>query len=366
MFRETCRRFFEKEVTPFHMKWEEQGVVPRELWRKAGQQGLLGITMPEEYGGAGGDFLYSAILIEEQGRAIASGPAFSLHNDIVVPYLLHYAGEEQKKKWIPKACSGELVTAIAMTEPGTGSDLQAVKTSAVMDGNHWVINGSKTFISNGQLADLVIVVAKTDPRLGAKGTSLIAVETNTEGFKRGRNLEKIGMKAQDTSELFFDNVRVPADNLLGGPGMGFVQLMQQLPQERLVIAIQAIAAIEAAMEHTLAYVKERKAFGKPIIDFQNTRFKLAELKTKALVARTFVDDCVVKHLTRELDVATAAMAKYHTTELQCALIDECLQFFGGYGYMWEYPIARLYADARVQKIYGGTNEIMKELIGRTL
>ena len=250
MFRDTCRRFFEKEVTPFHMKWEEDGVVPRELWRKAGEQGLLGMTMPEEYGGAGVDFFYNTILIEEQGRAIASGPAFSLHNDIVVPYLLHYGNEEQKKKWIPKACSGELITAIAMTEPGTGSDLQSVKTSAVMDGNHWVINGSKTFISNGQLADLVIVVAKTDPKLGAKGTSLIAVETTTEGFKRGRNLEKIGMKAQDTSELFFDNVRVPADNLLGGPGMGFVQLMQQLPQERLVIAIQAIAAIEAAMEHT--------------------------------------------------------------------------------------------------------------------
>jgi len=366
MFRDTCRRFFEKEVTPFHMKWEEEGIVPRELWRKAGAQGLLGMTMPEEYGGAGADFLYSAILIEEQGRALASGPAFSLHNDIVVPYLLHYGSEEQKKKWIPKACSGELVTAIAMTEPGTGSDLQAVKTNAVMDGNHWVINGSKTFISNGQLADLVIVVAKTDPKLGAKGTSLIAVETNTEGFKRGRNLEKIGMKAQDTSELFFDNVRVPADHLLGGSGMGFIQLMQQLPQERLVIAIQAIAAIEAAMEHTLAYVKDRKAFGKPIIDFQNTRFKLAELKTKALVARVFVDDCVAKHLKGELDVATAAMAKYYTTDLQCALIDECLQFFGGYGYMWEYPIARLYADARVQKIYGGTNEIMKELIGRTL
>jgi acyl-CoA dehydrogenase len=367
IFRETCRRFFEKEVTPFHMKWEADGVVPRALWRQAGEQGLLGMTIPEEYGGAGADFLYSAILIEEQGRALASGPAFSLHNDIVVPYLLHYGSEEQKKKWIPKACSGELITAIAMTEPGTGSDLQAVKTSAVMDGNHWVINGSKTFISNGQLADLVVVVAKTDPKLGAKGTSLIAVETDTPGFKRGRNLEKIGMKAQDTSELFFDDVRVPSDNLLGpGTGMGFVQLMQQLPQERLVIAIQAIAAIEAALEHTIAYVKERKAFGKAIIDFQNTRFKLAELKTRALVARTFVDDCVAKHLEGKLDVPTAAMAKYHTTDLQCALIDECLQFFGGYGYMWEYPIARLYADSRVQKIYGGTNEIMKELIGRTL
>jgi alkylation response protein AidB-like acyl-CoA dehydrogenase len=367
MFRDTCRRFFEKEVMPFHMKWEEEGIVPRELWRKAGEQGLLCTAMPEEYGGAGADFLYSAIMIEEQGRAIASGPAFSLHNDIVVPYLLRYGTEEQKKRWIPKACSGELLTAIAMTEPGTGSDLQGVKTSAVMDGNHWVINGSKTFISNGQLADLVIVVAKTDPKLGAKGTSLIVVERGTEGFKRGRNLEKIGMKAQDTSELFFDNVRVPADNLLGdGTGMGFIQLMQQLPQERLVIAIQAIAAIEAAMAHTVAYVKERKAFGKPIIDFQNTRFKLAELKTKALVCRTFVDDCTAKHLRGELDAATAAMAKYHATDLQCALIDECLQFFGGYGYMWEYPIARLYADARVQKIYGGTNEIMKELIGRTL
>jgi acyl-CoA dehydrogenase len=243
-----------------------------------------------------------------------------------------------------------------MTEPGTGSDLQSVKTSAAMDGNHWVINGAKTFISNGQLADLVIVVAKTDPKLGAKGTSLIAVETDAAGFKRGRNLEKIGMKAQDTSELFFDNVRVPADHLLGpGTGLGFTQLMQQLPQERLVIAIQAIAAIEAAMEHTLAYVKERKAFGKAIIDFQNTRFRLAELKTKAHVARVFVDDCVARHLKGELDVATAAMAKYFTTDLQCEVVDECLQFHGGYGYMWEYPIARLYADSRVQKIYGGTN-----------
>jgi len=357
MFRDTCRRFFEKEVTPFHMKWEEEGIVPRELWRKAGEQGLLGMTMPEEYGGAGADFLYSAILIEEQGRALASGPAFSLHNDIVVPYLLHYGTKEQKKKWIPKACSGE---------PVPGSDLQSVKTTAVMDGNHWVINGSKTFISNGQLADLVIVVAKTDPKLGAKGTSLIAVETKTDGFKRGRNLEKIGMKAQDTSELFFQDVRVPADHLLGGPGMGFVQLMQQLPQERLVIAIQAVAAIEAALTHTLAYVKERKAFGKQIIDFQNTRFKLAELKTKAHIARVFVDDCIARHLRGELDVATAAMAKYWTTDLQCEVVDECLQFHGGYGYMWEFPIARLYADARVQKIYGGTNEIMKELIGRTL
>src|SRR5258708_15866873 len=361
MSSDTCRRFFEKEVTPYHMKWEEDGVVPRELWRKAGEQGLLGMTMPEEYGGAGVDFLYNTILIEEHARALASGPAFSLHNDIVVPYLLHYGSEEQKKKWIPKACSGDVVTASAMTEPGTGSDLQSVKTSAVMDGNHWVLNGSKTFISNGQLADLVVVVAKTDAKLGAKGTSLIVVEATTPGFKRGRNLEKIGMKAQDTSELFFDDVRVPADHLLGGPGMGFVQLMQQLPQERLVIAIQAIAAIEAAMEHTIAYVKERKAFGKQIIDFQNTRFKLAELKTKAHVARVFVDDCIARHLKGELDVATAAMAKYFTTNLHCELIDNGLQFFGGYGYMCEYPIARLYPHPRAQTIYGGTNEIPKKL-----
>jgi alkylation response protein AidB-like acyl-CoA dehydrogenase len=366
MFRETARRFFEREVQPFHAKWEEDGVVPRALWRKAGEQGLLCMSLPEEYGGAAGDFLYSTIMIEEQGRVLATGPSFSLHTDIVVPYILHYGTDEQRQTWLPKLASGEMIAAIAMTEPGTGSDLQAVRTSAVRDGNHWRINGAKTFISNGQLADLVVVVCKTDPKAGAKGTSLVVVETDREGFRRGRNLEKIGMKAQDTSELFFDDVRVPADNLLGKEGMGFVQLMQELPQERLVIAIQAIAAIEAALEHTLAYVKERKAFGKAIIDFQNTRFRLAELKTKATVARVFIDECIARHLRGELDVATAAMAKYWTTDLQCEVVDQCLQFHGGYGYMWEFPIARLYADSRVQKIYGGTNEIMKELIGRTL
>ena len=367
-FRDLVRTFLAKEVLPHHAGWEKQGQVDREVWLAAGRAGLLGTDVPEEFGGGGTpDFRYNAVALEEITAAGASGLGFPLHNDVVAPYLLRLCTDEQKRRWLPGFCSGELITAIAMTEPGTGSDLQGVKTTAVMDGNHWVINGSKTFISNGQLADLVVVVAKTDPKLGAKGTSLIVVERGTEGFKRGRNLEKIGMKAQDTSELFFDNVRVPADHLLGdGTGMGFVQLMQQLPQERLVIAIQAIAAIEAALEHTIAYVKERKAFGKAILDFQNTRFKLAELKTKALVARTFVDDCVARHLEGKLDVPTAAMAKYHTTELQCALIDECLQFFGGYGYMWEYPIARLYADSRVQKIYGGTNEIMKELIARAL
>jgi acyl-CoA dehydrogenase len=366
MFRETCRRFFEKEVKPFHAQWEEDGIVPKELWRKAGAQGLLCMDVAEEDGGPGADWLHNVILIEEQFRVLASGPGFSLHNDITSPYIRHYGTEEQRKRWLPKMVSGEMITAIAMTEPGTGSDLQAVRTTARMDGNEYVINGAKTFITNGQNADLIIVVCKTDPAAGAKGTSLICVEADREGFKRGRNLEKIGMKAQDTSELFFDNVRVPPQNLLGTEGMGFIQLMQQLPQERLVIAVQAIAAIEAALEHTIAYVKERKAFGKPIIDFQNTRFKLAELKTKATVARVYVDDCVARHLRGELDVAGAAMAKYWTTDLQCEIIDECLQLHGGYGYMWEFPIARLYADARVQKIYGGTNEIMKELIGRTL
>jgi acyl-CoA dehydrogenase len=366
MFRETARRFFEKEVKPHHAKWEEQGIVPRELWRKAGEQGLLCMNVPEQYGGPGGDFLYSVIAIEEQGRIGASGPGFSLHTDITTPYFMAYASEEQKQEWLPKMVSGEVITAIAMTEPGTGSDLQAVKTTAIKDGNELVINGSKTFITNGQNADLIIVVCKTDPKGGAKGTSLVLVEADRDGFRRGRNLEKIGLKAQDTSELFFDNVRVPTANMLGADGMGFVQLMQMLPQERLVVGVQAIAAMELALDETIKYTKERKAFGKSIIDFQNTRFKLAEIKTQVNVARVFVDECVARHLKGELDVATAAMCKMWTTDLQCKVIDECLQFFGGYGYMWEYPIARLYADARVQKIYAGTNEIMKELISRSL
>lgn len=366
MFRESARRFFEKEVKPHHAKWEEEGIVPKEVWRKAGEQGLLCMNVPEQYGGVGGDFLYSVIAIEEQGRIGASGPGFSLHTDIATPYFMAYASEEQKQHWLPKMISGEVITAIAMTEPGTGSDLQAVKTTAVKDGNELVINGAKTFITNGQNADLVIVVCKTDPKGGAKGTSLVLVETDREGFRRGRNLEKIGLKAQDTSELFFDDVRVPTTNTLGADGMGFVQLMQMLPQERLVVGVQAIAAMELALDETIKYTKERKAFGKSIIDFQNTRFKLAEIKTQVTVARVFVDECVARHLKGELDVPTAAMCKLWTTDLQCKVIDECLQFFGGYGYMWEYPIARLYADARVQKIYAGTNEIMKELISRSL
>ncbi len=366
LFREACRRFIAEEIAPHHARWEKEGIVDREAWRKAGAAGMLLTNIPEAYGGGGADFLTSAIMIEEMMGHVFTGPGFRLHSDIVAPYILNNASEDLKRHWLPKMASGEAIGALAMTEPGAGSDVQAIRTTAIRDGNHYVVNGQKTFITNGQLADFILVAAKTDPKEGAKGVSLILVEADREGFKRGRNLEKIGMKAQDTSELFFDNVCVPADHLLGGSGMGFIQLMQQLPQERLVIAIQAIAAIEAAMEHTVAYVKERKAFGKAIIDFQNTRFKLAELKTKAQIARVFVDDCVARHLKGELDVATAAMAKFHTTDLQCELIDQCLQFFGGYGYMWEYPIARHYADARVQKIYGGTNEIMKELIGRTL
>ena len=367
MFRDTCRRFFEKEVTPFHMKWEEEGIVPRELWRKAGEQGLLGMTMPEEYGGAGADFLYSAILIEEQGRALASGPAFSLHNDIVVPYLLHYGSEEQKKKWIPKACSGELVTAIAMTEPGTGSDLQAVKTNAVMDGNHWVINGSKTFISNGQLADLVIVVAKTDPKLGAKGTSLIAVETNDRRLQaRPQSREDRHEGAGHVGAVLRQCARA------GRPPAG-------RPRHGLHPAHAAAAAGAAGHRHpgdrrhrggdgahaSPTSRSARRSASRSSIS-RTPASSSPSSRPRRMVARVFVDDCMARHLKGELDVATAAMAKYYTTDLQCELIDECLQFFGGYGYMWEYPIARLYADARVQKIYGGTNEIMKELIGRTL
>ena len=366
MFRDTCRRFFETEVQPHHAQWEDEGVVPKSVWRKAGELGLLCMDVPEDYGGAGADWLHNVIAIEEQWRVFASGPGFSLHNDITAPYIRHFGTEEQKQRWLPKMVSGEMITAIAMTEPGTGSDLQSVRTNAVRDGDEYVINGSKTFITNGQNADLIIVVCKTDPKQGARGTSLICVEGDRKGFRRGRNLEKIGMKAQDTSELFFDDVRVTVTNPLGAEGTGFAQLMQELPQERLVIGVQAIAAIEAALKATIEYTKERKAFGKPIIDFQNTRFKLAELKTKATVARTYLDDCVARHLRKELTVADAAMCKYWLTDLQCDFVDQCLQLFGGYGYMWEYPIARLYADSRVQKIYGGTNEIMKELIGRTL
>jgi acyl-CoA dehydrogenase len=368
IFQDATRRFFERECAPHVDRWERQGIVDREAWNKAGAAGLLCAAMPEEYGGGGGSFAHEKVIIEEQYRTDSGGFGISLHNGIVAPYILRYGSEEQKRRWLPKMATGELVTAIAMTEPGTGSDLQSVKTTARLDGNQYVINGSKTFITNGQTANLICVVAKTDPTKGAKGVSLIMVETDeVEGFRRGRNLEKVGHHAQDTSELFFDEVRVPTANLLGAEqGLGFVQLMQQLPQERLIIAIQAIASIERALELTVDYVKGRNAFGRPIADFQNTRFKLAEAKTEAQIARVFVERCTQLLLEDKLDVTTAAMAKWWTTQKQCEIIDECLQLHGGYGYMREYPISRLWADARVQKIYGGTNEIMKELIGRSL
>ncbi len=368
LFRETVRRFFAAEVVPHITAWRKAGMVAREAWRRAGAAGLLCASMPAEFGGGGGDFRHEAILIEELAAIGFGDFAISLHNAIIAPYLLHYGTETQKHRWLPRMASGDMVAAIAMTEPDAGSDLQAIRTTARRVGDTYVLNGQKTFISNGQLADLVIVAAKTRIDAGAKGISLIAVETrDAPGFRRGRNLEKIGKHAQDTSELFFDDVVVPAENLLGGePDRGFAQLMQQLPQERLVIAVGAVAAMEAALAETIAYVRSRRAFGKTLIEFQNTRFVLAEAKTTTQVARVFVDDCIARLLAGTLDVGTAAMAKYWTSEMQGKVIDSCLQLFGGYGFMAEYPIAQRYTDARVQRIYGGSNEIMKELIARGL
>lgn len=365
-FRDTVVRFLQNEAVPYHDQWEKDGQVSRELWKKGAELGLLCPSLPEEYGGAGVDFRYSAVVMEEASRLGLSGIGFFLHSDIVAPYIHHYGTEEQKQKYLPKMARGEMITAIAMTEPGAGSDLQGIRTSAVWDGEHYVLNGSKTFITNGQMADLVIVVAKTDPKEGAKGTSLFLVEADWPGFDKGRNLDKVGMKAQDTSELFFQDVKVPKENLLGSAeGQGFMQLMQELPQERLLVGLVALAACEGAFQWTLDYVKERKTFGKPVIGFQNTRFKLAELKADITAGRTFVDRCFEMHLEGKLDVPTAAMLKQWTTDLQCRVMDECLQLFGGYGYMTEYPIARAWADSRVQRIYAGTNEIMKEIVARS-
>ncbi|WP_340150698.1 acyl-CoA dehydrogenase family protein [uncultured Sneathiella sp.] len=366
IFRETVRRFYEEHIIPHHSQWEKDGQVSRDAWLEAGKQGLLCMPIPEEYGGLGADKLYSIIMMEEQARAGTTGPGFGLHSEIVGPYILHYGTEEQKKKYLPKMARGEMIGAIAMTEPGAGSDLQGVKTRAVKDGDDYIINGSKTFITNGYMSDLVIVVTKTDPSAGAKGTTLFLVEAGTPGFDKGRNLDKLGLKAQDTAELFFDDVRVPASNMLGGEGKGFFCLMQELAWERLQIAIGATATMEAVLEETIEYTKERSAFGQNIIQFQNSRFKLAEQKTQVQIARVFVDKCIEELLKGKLDVATAAMAKYWTSDLENKVIDECLQLHGGYGFMWEYRVARSYADARVQRIYGGTNEIMKELIAREL
>ena len=369
LFADSVARWIDDNAPPEEVqKWIANSSVPRELWNAAGEAGLLNLSAPEEYGGVGGDYRHEIVLMQQLGLKGADHFGASLHNAIVAPYIWHYGTEEQKQRWLPRMATGELVGAIAMTEPGAGSDLQGVKTTAKKDGNGYVVNGSKTFITNGQLANLIIVVAKTDPAEGAKGTSLIVVETDgAEGFERGRNLHKIGMEGNDTSELFFNDVKVPAENIISGhEGMGFVQLMQQLPQERLNIAIQGVAAAERGLAETLAYVKERKAFGKRVIDFQNTQFKLAEVKTKLTVAKVFVNHCIGLHLKGQLDAATASMAKYWVTDIQGEVIDEMLQLHGGYGYMNEYPIAQLYKDARVQRIYGGTNEIMKLLIARTL
>jgi acyl-CoA dehydrogenase len=369
IFADSVDRFLKDNAMPSEVeRWREAGMVPRELWTRAAEAGLLCLSTPEEYGGMGGDYRHEAVLLEQLGRHGADHWGVGLHNAIVAPYVIHYGTEEQKRRWLPKLATGEYVAAIAMTEPGAGSDLQGVKTTARLDGNQYVVNGSKTFITNGQTANFIIVVAKTDPAQGAKGTSLVVVETDdAEGFRRGRHLDKIGMEGNDTSELFFDDVRIPTENLIGPePGQGFYQLMQQLPQERLNIAIQGLAVIEAALAATLEYVKSRNAFGKRVIDFQNTQFKLAECKTKATVARVFVDHCIERLLAGTLDAATSSMAKYWVTDLQCEIVDECLQLFGGYGYMNEYPIARMWKDSRVQRIYGGTNEIMKVLIARSL
>jgi acyl-CoA dehydrogenase len=369
LFSDSVGKWIDEHAGPERMaEWIAASSVPRDLWTRAGEAGLLNLSMPEEWGGMGGDYRHEVVLMEQLGWKGADHFGISLHNAIVAPYVAHYGSDEQKSRWLPKLASGELVGAIAMTEPGAGSDLQGVKTTAIKKGDHYVLNGSKTFITNGQLANFIIVVAKTDPAEGAKGISLVVVETDgLEGFERGRNLHKIGMEANDTSELFFNDVKVPVENIIGeAEGRGFYHLMEQLPQERLNIAVQGVAAAERGLKETLAYVKERKAFGKRVIDFQNTQFKLAEVKTKLTVARVFVNHCIGLHLKGQLDAATASMAKYWVTDIQGETIDEMLQLHGGYGYMTEYPIAQLYKDARVQRIYGGTNEIMKLLIARTL
>jgi acyl-CoA dehydrogenase len=366
-FRELARSFCEKELVPNQERWMAQKHVDRELWRRAGDVGLLCLSIPEEYGGGGGTFAHEVVLMEEQVRAGDSAWGISVHNGIVAPYLLAYGTEEQRGAWLPKLASGEWVSAIAMTEPGTGSDLQNITTKAVRDGDHYVVDGAKTFITNGGQADVVIVAVKTTAGEGAHGISLLVVEADSPGFRRGRVLDKVGLKGQDTAELFFDGVRVPVANLLGGvEGQGFVQLMRQLPQERLIIAVSSVCGMEAALAETLRYTKERTAFGREIFNFQNTRFTMAECATEAAVCRAFLDQCVERHLRGELDVPTAAMAKWWCSERAFAVIDQCVQMHGGYGYMNEYPIARAWTDVRVQRIFGGTNEIMKEIISRSL
>jgi acyl-CoA dehydrogenase len=369
IFEDSVIRFLEENAPPEReSRWRAAGMVEREFWTLAGQQGLLGMSIPERYGGGGGDFRHDIVLIDQVVRREVNGFAVSLHNGIAAPYVMTHGTEEQKRLWLPSLADGKFVAAIAMSEPGVGSDLRKIRTTTVRKGDSYLINGQKTFITNGQLANFVIVAAKTDPGAGGRGISLLVVETDqSPGFRRGRRLKKIGNEAQDTSELFFDEVEVPVDNLLGGvEGRGFHQLMAELPRERLIIAVQAMASMERALEVTIAYVKEREVFGQRLLDFQNTQFKLAECKTQATIARVFLDHCIGQVLNGQLDTATASMAKYWMTDLQNSIIDTCLQLHGGYGYMEEYPIARMFKDARVSRIYGGTNEVMKLLIARTL
>jgi acyl-CoA dehydrogenase len=366
MFRDTVDRFIADHVAPHHAQWEKDGQVSRELWRTAGSLGLLCATIPEEYGGAGVDFLYAAVIQEEMSWHNYSGPGFAVHSDIVAPYLLHYGSDALKEKWLPLMARGEAIGAIGMSEPSAGSDVKEIRTTAIRDGDDYVINGQKVFITNGQLCDFIVLAAKTDPAAGAKGVSLILVEADRLGFSKGRNLEKVGYKAQDTSELFFQDVRVPVTNLIGMEGRGFAQLMDELPQERLLQAIRAASGVESALEWTLDYTTERKAFGRSVADFQNTRFRLAEIKSRATMLRVFVDRCLEMHVAKELSAIDAAMAKMLASEIQSEVLDTCLQLHGGYGYMWEYPIARAWADARMMRIAGGTGEIMRELIGRDL
>jgi alkylation response protein AidB-like acyl-CoA dehydrogenase len=365
-FRNTVRRFIEKEITPHHAQWEHDRIVPRELWRKAGAAGMLCCTVPEEYGGLGVDYLFDVVVFEEMARSGHTGPGFLIHCDLVATYIKSFGTEQQKKQWLPKMVSGEAIGSLGMTEPHAGSDLKAIRTKAVRDGDDYVISGQKVFISNGQLCDVIVLATKTDQAAGSKGVTLFLVDTSLPGFRRGKNLEKLGMKGQDTSELFFDEVRVPASAMLGEEGKGFELMMTKLAQERLAQAIRSATVAETVIDYTVAYTAERKAFGQAIGDFQNTQFKLAELKTEAVIGRQFTDKCIENFMKGELDAIDAAMAKMWLSNLHCKVVDECLQLFGGWGYMWEYPISRAYADARVVKIAGGSIEVMKLIIGRKL
>jgi alkylation response protein AidB-like acyl-CoA dehydrogenase len=366
MFRETVRRFIETEIVPFHGAWEREGIVPRDIWRKAGEAGLLGCSIPENYGGAGADEMFNFVVVEELARAGITGPGFAVHNEMVMPYILAFGNEEQKRRWLPGMVRGEIIGALGLTEPHAGSDLKEIRTRAVRDGDDYVINGQKTFISNGQLCDVIVLAAKTDPHAKARGVSLFIVETTRPGFVRGRRLEKIGLKAQDTSELFFEDMRIPASSLLGTENGGFKLLMKNLAQERLTQAVRSATVVETVLEYTIDYAAERKMFGHTLADFQNTQFKLAELSTEATIARVFVDRCLEMFREGQLDGTDAAKAKLWVSNLHGKVVDECLQLFGGWGYMWEYPIARAFADARVTRIAGGSIEVMKHIIGRSL